>query len=65
MNKQNTKAIKEVIEQEYKRRNEKVSNLKRCSKCLLPETMPFIEFDKNDVCNYCKGYKKQRKGTEK
>lgn len=65
MNKQNTKAIKEVIEQEYKRRNEKVSNLKRCSKCLLPETMPFIEFDKNDVCNYCKGYKKiELKGVE-
>ena len=32
-------------------------NLKRCAKCVLPETMPFITFDKNNVCNYCKNYK--------
>ena len=32
-------------------------NLKRCSKCILPETMPFITFDKNNICNYCKNYK--------
>lgn len=32
-------------------------NLKRCSKCLLPETMPFISFDSEGVCNYCKNYK--------
>ena len=33
------------------------NRLKRCSKCVLPETMPFISFDKNNVCNYCKNYK--------
>lgn len=32
-------------------------NLKRCTKCLLPETMPFIKFDNEGVCNYCKNYK--------
>lgn len=31
--------------------------LKRCSKCILPETMPFINFDNHGVCNYCKNYK--------
>lgn len=31
--------------------------LKRCTKCLLPETMPFIEFDEAGVCNYCRTYK--------
>lgn len=31
--------------------------LKRCTKCLLPETMPFIEFDASGVCNYCHTYK--------
>lgn len=31
--------------------------LKRCTKCLLPETMPFIEFDDAGVCNYCHTYK--------
>ncbi len=37
---------------------EKIRNLRRCRKCVLPETMPFIEFDDNGVCNYCKTYKK-------
>jgi len=32
-------------------------NLRRCTKCLLPETMPFIEFDEAGVCNYCHTYK--------
>lgn len=31
--------------------------LKRCKKCILPETMPFIKFDDDGVCNYCKNYK--------
>ena len=33
--------------------------LKRCTKCILPETFPFIEFDEHGVCNYCKNYKKR------
>ncbi len=35
-----------------------VSYLKRCARCILPETMPFIELDENGVCNYCRNYKK-------
>lgn len=35
--------------------------LKRCSKCILPETMPFIHFDSDGVCNYCKNYKPRNK----
>ncbi|MBX3067289.1 MAG: glucosamine 6-phosphate synthetase [Microbacteriaceae bacterium] len=31
--------------------------LRRCSKCILPETMPFISFDENGVCNYCLNYR--------
>lgn len=34
-------------------------NLRRCTKCLLPETMPYIAFDSDGVCNYCKNYKKR------
>ena len=30
------------------------ANLKRCSKCLLPETMPFVEYDADGVCNWCR-----------
>ncbi len=33
------------------------NKLKRCSKCVLPSTMPFIYFDHEGVCNYCKNYK--------
>ena len=34
----------------------KTHNLKRCSKCILPETMPYIKFNKEGVCNYCENY---------
>lgn len=27
--------------------------LDRCNQCILPETVPFIEFDENNICNYC------------
>lgn len=37
---------------------DKIKKMRRCVKCVLPETMPFIEFDKDGVCNYCKGYHK-------
>lgn len=37
-----------------------IRELKRCTKCVLPETMPFIEFDKDGVCNYCRSYEKQK-----
>jgi glutamine---fructose-6-phosphate transaminase (isomerizing) len=32
-------------------------SLQRCTRCLLPETMPFISFDVSGVCNYCHHYK--------
>lgn len=32
-------------------------NLRRCTKCVLPETMPFISFDEEGVCNYCANYR--------
>ena len=40
-------------------------NIKRCTKCILPETMPFIKFDEEGVCNYCKNYKKRNKPRPK
>jgi glucosamine--fructose-6-phosphate aminotransferase (isomerizing) len=30
--------------------------LKRCSRCILPSTMPFIHFDSKGICNFCKNY---------
>lgn len=37
---------------EYKR-----YTLRRCTRCILPETMPYIRFDQAGVCNYCHTYK--------
>lgn len=34
---------------------------RRCTKCLLTETMPFISFDASGVCNYCRHYKPRNK----
>ncbi len=31
-------------------------DLQRCTKCILPETMPYISFDHDGVCNYCNNY---------
>lgn len=31
--------------------------LRRCTKCILPDTMPFIAFDEHGVCNYCTNYR--------
>ena len=31
--------------------------VKRCTRCILPETMPYIRFDDSGVCNYCHSYK--------
>ena len=32
-------------------------SLRRCTRCLLPETMPFLEFDDHGVCSYCRHYR--------
>lgn len=32
-------------------------SLRRCAKCVLPETMPYITFNDEGVCNYCTNYK--------
>lgn len=34
---------------------------RRCTRCILPETMPFISFDAQGVCNYCHHYKPRNK----
>ena len=42
-----------------------IENLKRCTRCILPETMPFISFDDTGVCNYCNNYKTRNKPKPK
>lgn len=55
----NSKAIQEQAILQYP--IDKIKSLKRCSKCLLPETFPFIHYDQKGECNYCKNYKKKNK----
>jgi len=41
-------------------------HLKRCSRCILPETTPNITFDKDGVCNFCHSHiKVQYEGETK
>ena len=35
---------------------EAVSKLKRCRRCVLPETFPFIQFDAEGVCQFCRNH---------
>jgi len=35
-----------------------VKDLIRCKKCVLPETYPFIDFDENGVCRYCRNHQR-------
>lgn len=53
----NSKAIQEQAILQYP--IERIKSLKRCTKCLLPETFPFIHYDQKGECNYCKNYKKK------
>jgi len=33
-------------------------NLRRCTKCILPESYPFMQFDASGVCTYCRRWRK-------
>ena len=42
-------AARKLLEYDLRR----LRSLKRCTRCVLPETFPFIEYDAQGVCNYC------------
>jgi glucosamine--fructose-6-phosphate aminotransferase (isomerizing) len=35
----------------------RIGSLRRCSRCVLPETFPFITFGESGVCSYCRHYR--------
>jgi glutamine---fructose-6-phosphate transaminase (isomerizing) len=39
--------------------------MRRCTRCILPETMPYIDFDEAGVCNYCHNYRLRNKPKPK
>lgn len=34
----------------------KMKDIKRCRRCILPESLPSVKLDENGVCNHCKTY---------
>jgi glucosamine--fructose-6-phosphate aminotransferase (isomerizing) len=48
--------IKQTMIQNWKELYSNENVLKRCNSCLLPETMPYISFDEEGVCSYCRDY---------
>lgn len=53
-----SEAVMSGFQSDYERTAERVKQIRRCSRCVLPETMPFIVFDGQGVCNYCTHYEK-------
>lgn len=43
----------------------KSHDIRRCTKCVLPATMPYIRFNDEGVCNYCTNYKQRNKPKPK
>ena len=35
----------------------RADDLQRCTKCILPATYPFVDFDEHGVCRYCRTWK--------
>ncbi len=44
---------------EFKIAKQKIAKLQRCTKCVLPETFPYITFDADGVCNFCHSYRRK------
>lgn len=40
--------------QEYEQNAAAIAALRRCSRCILPETVPFLTFDENNICSVCR-----------
>ncbi len=37
---------------------DRIDAIRRCTRCILPETFPYITFDENGVCSYCRSHEK-------
>jgi glucosamine--fructose-6-phosphate aminotransferase (isomerizing) len=57
--------IESLVGEGYQRAAEAAAKARRCSRCILPDTMPYIEFDSLGVCNYCKRHQpRETRGME-
>ena len=60
----NQPIIKIEDESLLKYNDKSMREIRRCTKCVLPETFPFIHFDETGSCNYCQNYKTKYKGID-
>lgn len=37
-----------------------IGKIHRCNKCIMPETMPLIQFNNQGICNFCTSYEKTK-----
>nr|CRH05124.1 conserved protein of unknown function [Candidatus Magnetococcus massalia] len=44
------------IEREFEGFHAAAQKLKRCTRCVLPETMPFVDLDEQGVCRFCRDH---------
>lgn len=51
-----TLAAQRRLEDKAERFRSALKGIRRCSKCLVPETMPFVSYDADGVCSYCNQY---------
>ena len=51
-----TEQVKQSMMETWENLYSNEETLQRCTRCLLPETMPFISFDDEGICNYCRDY---------
>jgi len=47
----------------FMERREEIKKLRRCTRCILPETFPLISYNADGVCNYCTFYQPIRHAT--
>ncbi len=46
----------DVWDEFFTQRRDLIHQLRRCTQCILPESMPFITFDSKGVCSYCRNH---------
>lgn len=51
-----SKGVRPEFERRFELAWQAIEKLPRCTRCVLPVTMPFSDFDENGVCYYCRSY---------
>ncbi len=45
-----------TLESDFEQARLSIQKITRCTQCVLPATIPFIDFDSRGVCNFCRSY---------